>query len=113
MRIKFIQESEVIDQLEWDLESLRQNATKWIEVQRLPNVIEKTRYPLISLWDSHVLLGREGGNGTQHLCRDIVQREWASQLSAAGSVDFRQQNLVSLACTRISNDTYVALTSLT
>ena len=82
--------------------SLRRNASEWIEVQRLPNVIEKTRYPLIAVCDSHVLLGREEGDGTLYVYN-------VSENHNVSSVHFSQQNLT-LAYTRISNNTYVALT---
>ena len=86
--------------------SLRRNTSEWIEVQRLPNVIEKTRYPLIAVCDSHVLLGREEGDGTLY----VYNVNEHHNVSAAGSVHFSQQNLERIACTRIINDTYVALT---
>ena len=49
-------------------------------------------------------LGKFEGNDTLYIYKVGVDHN----VSAAGSVDFRQQNCFTVACTRIGNDAYVA-----
>ena len=71
---------------QWQLVSLRRNASKWIEVQRLPNVLneEDDAFALIAVCDSQVLIGKSKsrGNCTLHVYNVSADHN----VSAAGSV---------------------------
>ena len=97
----------------YQLVSLRRNASKWLEVQRLDTRIRRSLY--IAVCDSRVLLGGEGWDTLY-----VFDVSSESTLRDAGSVTI-QSRFYGIACTRrdgvtlvaFSNDTSVSLLRLT
>ena len=90
----------------WQLVSLRRNASQWLEVTRLTTDMHFEGYfPNIAVCNSHVLIVKHLQGNRLYVYSVSAEHS----MSYTGVVLLGQLNWSGLACTRIGDDTYVAL----
>ena len=92
----------------WQLVSLRRNSSEWLEVTRLTTALSANNslyVPVIAVCKSHVLVLRHREDDRMFVYNVSAEHS----VNSAGNVSLGQQNWLWLACTRIREDSYIAI----